>query len=117
MNLSCSLAYQDNPLVKKRKLFYRVGVLSMVVFFSVFQFLLGEFLPLFIEYFALTYAGELSLRIFIVSTLSVVLHLCWEFVKGKKRKYIYQQNKVIENKVIFHRYQNIDFNNTSSNVS
>jgi cell division protein FtsW (lipid II flippase) len=112
------LAYRDNPIVKKRKLFYRVGVLSMVVFFSVFQFLLGEFLPLFIEHFALTYAGELSLRIFIVSTLSVVLHLCWEFVKGKKRKYIYQQNKGNENKVILLRNHNIDFNkNTFSKVS
>lgn len=88
MSNSYLLSCQGRPDIKKRKRLFTLGVVLMVVIFSILQFSVSEFAPVIVKHFALSSGNELMLRMMISASLSVVLHFCWEFVKGKKRKFI-----------------------------
>lgn len=88
MSNSYLLSCQGRPDIKKRKRLYTLGVVLMVVFFSILQFSVSEFAPVIVKQFSLSNGNELVLRMMISTSVSVFLHLCWEFVKGRKRSFI-----------------------------
>lgn len=88
MSNSYLLRCPGRPDLKKRKRLYTIGVVLMVVFFSILQFSVSEFAPIIVKHYSLSEGDELVFRMIISATVSVFLHLCWEFVKGKKRKFI-----------------------------
>jgi hypothetical protein len=88
MSNSYLLRCPGRPNLKKRKRFYTIGVVLLVVFFSILQFMVSEFAPVIVKYFSLSKGDELVFRMSISATVSVFLHLCWEFIRSKKRKFI-----------------------------